>query len=473
MPQKSLLDFFGVGILFGEGDRKSFFLEEERVDSPALPTDEGNTNPSLMEKILHPDNLEIAWKKVKSNKGAPGVDGVTIKEFPSWRDRHWSSIAEKIRIGKYKPYPVRRVEIPKPDGGVRLLGIPTVLDRFIQQAVLQVLQPLIDPTFSDHSYGFRPGRSAHDAIRQAKAYVKAGYSIVIDIDLEKFFDRVNHDILMSRVAKLVADKQVLRLLRRYLQADIMAEGVHVESTEGVPQGGPLSPLLANILLDVWDKELERRGHRFVRYADDCTIFVRSMRAGDRVFKGMTKFLKRRLKLRVNRDKSAVGHPDERSFLGFTICRNEEEDRWELHISPKAIKRFRSKIRDKVVRRGRGQSLENTIKALNRILRGWCNYFGIVDNGTDLSSLDGWVRHRLRCIIWRRWKRPATRVRRLIALGISRKLAYMVGNCSIGPWRMSYNTVVNFALRNKFFHDDKGLLSLCRMWSEKHGSLDTF
>ena len=467
MPQKSLLDFFSVGILFGEDGRKSSSSRSEVwIVSPAFPADEGNTNPSLMEKILHPSNLEIAWKKVRSNKGAPGVDGLTVKEFPLWRDKYWSSISEKIRIGKYKPYPVKRVEIPKPDGGVRLLGIPTVLDRFIQQAILQVLQPIIDPTFSEHSYGFRPGRSAHDAVRQAKSYVNAGDTVVVDIDLEKFFDNVNHDMLMSRVAKLVTDKQVLRLTRRYLQGGIMSEGVHVESMEGVPQGGPLSPLLANTLLDDWDRELERRGHRFVRYADDCMIFVRSKRAGERVFEGITRFLETRLRLRVNRNKSAVGHPCKRSFLGFTICRNGEGGEWVLQVSPKAMKRFRVNIREGVVRRGRGQALEKTISALNRKMRGWFAYFGIVDGNFELSTLDAWVRHRLRCIIWRQWKQPLTRVRRLIARGISRKFARLVGNCSKGAWLMSRCTAMNFAFKNDFFHDEKGLLSLSRMWSKR-------
>jgi len=475
MRQKSLTDFFTVNILFGDDDRKPSIpgTEPSLTQHSQCMTGSTNQPQTLMEKILHPNNLEIAWKKVKSNKGAPGVDGLTIKDFPSWRDLYWPSIAEKLRMGKYKPYPVKRVEIPKPDGGIRLLGIPTVLDRFIQQAVLQVLQPMIDPTFSDHSYGFRPSRSAHDAIREAKAYVKAGYCFVVDIDLEKFFDRVNHDILMSRVVRFVEDKQVLRLIRRYLQTDVMIEGVHVSTTEGVPQGGPLSPLLANILLDVWDKELERRGHRFVRYADDCTIFVRSKRAGDRVFEGMTKYLERRLKLRINRDKSAVGHPGERSFLGFTICRNEEEDKWELHVSHKAVKRFRSKIREKVVRRGRGQTLGKSIESLNRLLRGWCAYFGIVDSDSELSTLDRWVRHRLRCIIWRRWKLTRTRVRRLVARGIPRWLAHLAGNCSKGAWFMSRSKAMNYAFNNAFFHDEKGLLSLYRMWSERYGSLDMF
>jgi len=472
MVQKSLADYFAVSILFGYDDRKSFIPGTEQPSPPTLPAYDGNTNQPLLEKILHPDNLEIAWMKVKRNKGAPGVDDQTVENFPPWRDRYWPSIAAKIRIGKYKPYPVKRVEIPKPDGGVRLLGIPTVLDRFIQQAVLQVLQPLIDPSFSDHSFGFRPGRSAHDAIREAKAHIKAGYCFVVDIDLEKFFDRVNHDILMSRVVKHVSDKQVLRLIRRYLQSGVLTEGALVSSTDGVPQGGPLSPLLANLLLDVWDKELERRGHRFVRYADDCTIFIRSKRAGDRVFEGMTKFLEGRLKLQVNMNKSTVDHASKWSFLGFTLRRTEDNCGWEIRVSPKSVKRFRAKVREMVVRRGRGQTLDKTIKGLNKLLRGWCGYFGIVDNETELTRLDSWVRHRLRCLIWHQWKRPRTRIRRLISLGISRRWALKTGKSSRGSWYMSYSRVVNFALKTSFFLRN-GLLSLYQMWYRKQDSLHTF
>jgi group II intron reverse transcriptase/maturase len=412
-----------------------------------------------MEQILHPENIEQAWKNVKKNRGAPGVDGVTVDDFPEWRASHWSSISAKLRSGKYKPYPVKRVEIPKPDGGVRLLGIPTVLDRVIQQAMLQVLQPMIDPGFSDHSYGFRPRRSAHDAVREAKAYVETGCDWVVDLDIEKFFDRVNHDVLMSRVARLVDDKGVLRLIRRYLQSGIMVEGVCVRSEEGVPQGGPLSPLLANIILDDLDRELERRGHKFVRYADDCNIYVRSEEAGKRVFESITRFLSDRLRLRVNRQKSDVGRPWSLSFLGFMVLRTPEG--FELQVSAKSEHRFRERVRS-MMRRARGQSLDNTITELNLFIRGWFGYYGIAGLPSVFDRLDGWVRRRLRCVLWRQWKCAKTRIRRLLARGVPRNLAVRAGASSRGPWHQAISYACHKALGIAFFVKS-GLFTMLLKW----------
>jgi RNA-directed DNA polymerase len=359
---------------------------------------------ALMEEVIEGENLKQALGRVKANKGSPGVDGMMVEELTGYLKEHWPSIREHLLSGIYKPQPVKRVEIAKPGGGIRKLGIPTVLDRFIQQAVMQVLQRRWDPTFSQRSYGFRPSRSAHQAVAQAQQYVAGGYRWVVDIDLEKFFDRVNHDKLMGEVAKRITDKRVLKLIRAYLSAGVMENGLVSAMEEGTPQGGPLSPLLSNIVLDELDQELERRGHRFVRYADDCNIYVGSRRAGQRVMESITGFITTRLKLRVNSEKSAVGRPWERKFLGFSLTSNREPRR---RIAPQAVKRFKERVRE-LTRRTRGISLEEMVKQLTVYLRGWREYFGFCQTPSVLQSFDEWVRHRLRAMAWKQWKRGRRR-----------------------------------------------------------------
>jgi RNA-directed DNA polymerase len=359
---------------------------------------------ALMEEVIEGENLKQALGRVKANKGSPGVDGMMVEELTGYLKEHWPSIREHLLSGIYKPQPVKRVEIAKPGGGIRKLGIPTVLDRFIQQAVMQVLQRRWDPTFSQRSYGFRPSRSAHQAVAQAQQYVAGGYRWVVDIDLEKFFDRVNHDKLMGEVAKRITDKRVLKLIRAYLSAGVMENGLVSAMEEGTPQGGPLSPLLSNIVLDELDQELERRGHRFVRYADDCNIYVGSRRAGQRVMESITGFITTRLKLRVNSEKSAVGRPWERKFLGFSLTSNREPRR---RIAPQAVKRFKERVRE-LTRRTRGISLEEMVKQLTVYLRGWREYFGFCQTTSVLQSFDEWVRHRLRAMAWKQWKRGRRR-----------------------------------------------------------------
>jgi RNA-directed DNA polymerase len=468
MRQKVLSDYCEDNRLFSEAGRKSAPSKGKPPMTPTPSAHDGDANPSssLMEQILHPDNLVKAWKNVKRNRGAPGVDGMTVDEFPEWWTQHRMTIETKIRNGRYKPYPVKRVEIPKPGGDIRLLGIPTVLDRYIQQAVLQVLQPVIDPTFSEHSYGFRPGRSAHDAMHEVMTHAQDGYTWVVDMDLKKFFDRVNHDVLLSRVARFVEDKSVLRLIRRFLQSGIMVKGVRVSSDEGVPQGGPLSPLLANILLDDLDKELERRGHRFVRYADDFSIYVKSKRAAERVLESITLFLAVHLRLQVNREKSAIGRSWNRPFLGFTVY--EYPDGWRFRISSGREARFRDRVRLIMMKWARGQSLDQTIQNLNRFLRGWFNYFGIADSPSPFRRLDGWIRRRLRDVLWRHWKKIKTRIRRLISLGAPRVMAIRTGKSSKGPWRTVRTRAVHKALGISFF-ENAGLFSMLQKWKENRGS----
>src|SRR5216110_1397399 len=366
----------------------------------SLPATHEHESPAstdrMMEEICEWENLKEAMWRVKANKGGAGIDGMTVDELPDYAEL--VVIREQLVNGTYTPQPVKRVEIPKPDGGVRKLGIPTALDRFVQQAVMQVLQRQWDQTFSDSSYGFRPGRSAHHAVAQAQQYIAAGYSWVVDLDLEKFFDRVNHDKLMGQVAKRVEDKRLLKLIRAFLNAGVMENGLVSPSVEGTPQGGPLSPLLSNIVLDELDRELERRGHRFVRYADDCNIYVRSERAGQRVMKSITRFITQKLKLKVNEAKSAVAQPQERKFLGFSFTAGPEVKRV---IAPKALERFKHRIRE-VTRRHRGVSLEKMIADLNPFVRGWAGYFGF-SQWRELPSLDGWIRRRLRCVAWVQWK----------------------------------------------------------------------
>jgi len=408
----------------------------------------------LLEAILSRENMMAALRRVVANKGAPGVDGLPVEQLWAHLVEHWPRIREELLAGRYCPAPVRGVEIPKPGGGLRLLGIPTVVDRLIQQAMHQVLMPLFDPGFSDASYGFRPGRSAHQAVLAARSHMAAGRRWVVDLDLEKFFDRVNHDVLMARVARRVADKRVLRLIRRYLQAGLMMGGLATVRSEGTPQGGPLSPLLSNILLDDLDRELERRGHAFCRYADDCNVYVRSRRAGERLMASLTCFLTRRLWLAVNRAKSAVDRPWNRTFLGYTVTAHQEP---RLKVAPKSVIRLRHKLQD-MVRQGRGRTLARTVETLTPILRGWINYFRLAQVKGIFEDLDGWLRHKLRCILWRQWKRPRTRVQRLMQRGLDETRAWASANNGRGPWWNAGASHMHDAFRTSFF-DQLALPSL--------------
>jgi len=409
----------------------------------------------LMELIVSRENMMTAYRRVMANKGAPGVDAMPVEQLKPHLAQHWPRIKEELLGGRYRPAPVRGVEIPKPGGkGMRQLGIPTVLDRLIQQAMHQVLMPIFEPGFPTSSYGFRPGRSAHDAVRAARSHVAGGRRFVVDLDLEKFFDRVSHDVLMARVVRKVADKQVLRLIRCYLQAGMMMGGAATARSEGTPQGGPPSPLLSNILLDDLDKELERRGHRFCRFADDCNIYVRTQRAGERVMASLTRFLADRLKLTVNRTKSAVDRPWKRTFLGYTTTAHKEP---RLMIARASVKRLRDKLKG-VFRAGRGHALDTTIKDLAPILRGWTAYFRLTESKGALEELDGWVRRKLRCILWRRWKRPDTRARQLRQRGLVEQRAKDSANNGRGLWWNAGASHMNDAFRKTFF-DTLGLISI--------------
>ena len=389
----------------------------------------GDEAPQLMEEVCARESMQAALKRVVSNGGAPGPDGMNVEDLLPHCREHWARIREELLGGTYCPEPVRRVEIPKPGGGTRTLGIPTVADRMIQQALLQVLTSIFDPTFSDASYGFRPGRSAHDAVRRAREHIAAGNRWVVDLDIEKFFDRVNHDILMSRVARRVKDKRVLLLIRRYLQAGTMEGGLMSPRREGTPQGGPLSPLLSNIYLDDLDKELERRGHLFVRYADDCNVYVRSEVAGRRVMTSLERFLWKRLRLRINREKSSVDRPWKRQLLGYTVTHHLKP---KLRVSPKAVKRLKAKLRG-TFRRGRGRSLAQTCEDLRPQLRGWTSYYRLAEVKVSFEELDAWIRRRLRCILWRQWKRPRTRAKKLRQRGFDAEHAHRSAYNGHGPW----------------------------------------
>lgn len=397
---------------------------------------------ALMEQVVGRENLMKALKRVVANKGAPGIDGMTVEELAPYLKKHWPRLRRELLEARYKPEPVRAKDIPKPGGkGTRRLGIPTVLDRFVQQSVLQVLTPMIDPAFSVNSYGYRPGRSAQMAVKAGREYVADGYRWVADLDIEKFFDRVNHDVLMARVARRVKDKRLLKLIRAFLNAGIMAEGVVEPKEEGTPQGGPLSPLLSNILLDDLDKELERRGHRFCRYADDCNVYVRSKIAGERVMDSLAKFLKKRLKLRLNREKSAVGRPWKRKFLGYSMTMRKEP---KLRVSREALKRVKGTLRQ-IFRRGRGRSLKKVIGEINRVTRGWYGYYRLAQRPEAFAELDRWIRRRCRWLLWRQWKLPRTRIRKLIALGTKRTEARTLVWFSRGPWRASKMPALNYAV----------------------------
>lgn len=416
------------------------FMAKPDPESPAL-------TELLMEEMCSQGNLEGAWKHIRRNKGGPGVDGMTISATKDHLREHWPSIRSQLLEGNYLPQPVKRVEIPKPDGGIRKLGVPCVVDRLIQQALLQVLQPHWDPTFSEHSYGFRPGRSAHQAVAQAQRYVAEGYGVVVDLDLEKFFDRVGHDSLMARLAERLSDKRVLKLIRDFLKAGVMENGLVSPVEEGTPQGGPLSPLLSNIVLDDLDKELERRGHRFCRYADDCNIYVRSPRAGERVMASVSRFLTKKLKLKVNQAKSAVARPEERKFLGFTISNDGSERR----IAPQALAKFKARTRH-LTRRTRGLSLEQVIEELAPYLIGWRGYFGFCQTPRVLTNLEARIRRRLRMYLWWQWHNGPNRFRELRRRGVPKFLAAVAAGSPTAFWRMSGHPGVQMALRNHLFHD---------------------
>ena len=418
-----------------------------RVEASSAGSGDGRPGSSdLMEQACERQNLRAALKRVRQNAGSPGIDGMTVGELPGYLRVHWPRLREELLAGRYQPQPVRRLAIPKPGGGERELGIPTVLDRFIQQALLQVLQPLFDPTFSDASYGFRPGRSAHEAVRRAQAYVQEGRSIVVDIDLEKFFDRVNHDILMGRLAKRIADRRILRLIRRYLNAGVLANGVVIERDEGTPQGGPLSPLLANVLLDEVDKELERRGHAFVRYADDLNVYVRTQRSGERVMTSLRKLFVK-LKLRVNETKSKVTRATKSRFLGFSfwIAAGRTIRR---RVAPQAIVRMKQRVRE-LTRRSAGRSLAQMCKPLGTYLSGWKAYFRLADTPRAFADIDGWVNHRLRAVQLKHWKRGRVIYRELVARGMPPEAARRVAANSRRWWRNSA-MALNMALPNDLF-----------------------
>jgi RNA-directed DNA polymerase len=396
-----------------------------------------------MEAIVERNNLRKALEQVRRNKGAPGVDGMSVNKLASHLKEHWLAIRAQLLEGTYEPQPVRRVEIPKASGGTRALGIPTVLDRFIQQAVMQVLQADWDPTFSAHSFGFRPGRSAHQAVARAQELIASGHGIVVDLDLEKFFDRVNHDILMGLVAKRVTDKRILKLIRGFLTAGVLIDGLVGPTEEGTPQGGPLSPLLSNLMLDVLDKELEKRGHCFVRYADDCNIYVRSRRAGERVMSGIERFLAKRLKLKVNKAKSAVAAPRVRKFLGFSFTIGASIKR---RLAPQTVARFKARVRE-LTRRTRGRSLAQIIEELSRYLKGWRAYFGFCETPSVLRGLDQWTRRRLRAVPWKQWKRGRTKFAELRRRGVGRDLAAQTAGSPHGPWRLSNSPALTLAFPN--------------------------
>ena len=425
----------------------------------ALRQDEVMTE-DLLEAVLASDNLARAWKRVKSNKGAPGIDGVTIEDWPAHARAHWTALREQINDGRYRPQAVRRVEIPKPDGGKRLLGIPTVTDRVVQQAIAQVLTPIFDPTFSDSSFGFRPGRNAHQAIRQVQATVKDGYRVAVDIDLAKFFDTVNHDVLMGLLGRTIADKRLLGLIGRYLCAGGLV-GEHIEPSDvGTPQGGPLSPLLANILLHQLDRELERRGHRFARYADDMVILVRSQRAGERVMRSITRYLQTTLKLTVNLAKSKVASMSECSFLGFTI--KGTKIRW----TDKALANFKHRVIE-LTGRSWGVSMEHRLHKLGQYLRGWFGYFGISEYYRPLPELDDWIRRRMRMCYWKQWRWVRTKIKHLLDLGVSPKTAIQHGVSSKSYWHMARTPAVQQALSNAWLKA-QGLLSVKDLWCKAQG-----
>jgi len=442
----------GDSLTTGAGEAQ----HRRKRETESLPTIDENESPTdserMMEEICEWENLKAAMWQVKANKGSAGIDGKTVDELPDYREL--VGIREQLLMGTYTPRPVKRVEIPKPDGGVRKLGIPTVLDRLVQQAVMQVLQKHWDGMFSNSSFGFRPGRSAHQAVAQAQEYIAAGYGWVVDLDLEKFFDRVNHDKLMGQIAKRIRDKRLLKLIRAFLNAGVMENGLVSPSVEGTPQGGPLSPLLSNVVLDELDRELERRGHRFVRYADDCNIYVRSEKAGQRVMESVKRFITKRLKLKVNEQKSAVARPQMRKFLGFSFTDGPEIRR---RIAAKAVERFKDQIRE-ITRKARSRSLAKTMSVLAPYMQGWRGYFGFCETPDVLIQLTGWVRRRLRAALWRQWKTPHRRRVMLFRLGVRGALAHDTAASSRGPWHIARTKALSIALSNEYFRS-RGFPSL--------------
>lgn len=434
---------------------------EQRVEqSPAQ--DEGKSSAELWRQVWANQNVTKALERVERNGGAPGIDGMTVEELRPYLREHWLEIRAALDQETYQPKPVRRVEIPKPDSGVRMLGIPSVMDRFLQQAMAQVLTLLFEPNFSPHSYGFRPGRSAHDAVKQAQAYVQAGYEWTADIDLEKFFDRVNHDMLMARVARVVKDKKVLKLIRAYLNSGVMVEGVVIDTEEGTAQGGPLSPLLSNIMLDDLDKELEKRGHKFVRYADDCNIYVKTQRAGERVMESVKTFLEKKLKLKVNPKKSKVDRASRVKFLGFSFFKRNGET--FIRIANRSKERFVEKLR-RLTKRTRSGKLEDILKEINQYTMGWMGYYRLANTPSVFEELDSWIRRRLRQMVWKRWKRGTTRYQNLVKMGIPKWRA-QGGAGGKSPWRMSNSPAIKEALSNARWRH-AGLKSLKTRYEELH------
>nr|BAD18235.1 reverse transcriptase-maturase-endonuclease of group II intron 0661 [Halalkalibacterium halodurans] len=415
----------------------------------------------MLERILSRENLIQALERVEKNKGSYGVDEMDVKSLRLHLHENWTSIRNEIIEGSYFPKPVRRVEIPKPNGGVRKLGIPTVMDRFLQQAIAQILTQLYDPTFSERSFGFRPHRRGHNAVRQAKQWMKEGYRWVVDIDLEKFFDKVNHDRLMRKLSSRIQDPRVLQLIRRYLQTGVMERGLVSPNTEGTPQGGPLSPLLSNIVLDELDNELEKRGLKFVRYADDCNIYVRSKRAGLRIMESVTSFIENRLKLKVNREKSAVDRPWNRKLLGFSFTRGKDP---KMRVSKESVKRLKQRIRELTSRR-HSMKMSDRLRRLNRYLTGWLGYYQLVDTPSILAQIDAWIRRRLRMIRWKEWKTPSARQKNLVRLGIKKAKAWQWANSRKGYWRVAHSPIMDYALNSEYWKG-QGLMSLAERYQTR-------
>lgn len=413
----------------------------------------------LMERIISKDNVLRAAERVVKNKGSHGVDGMDVKSLQIHLRENWRQIRQELQEGAYQPQPVRRVEIPKPGGGKRKLGIPTVTDRFIQQSIAQVLTTIYDPTFSKQSFGFRPGKRAHDAVKVAQSFIEEGYRWVVDVDLEKFFDKVNHDRLMTTLSQRIDDPNLLRLIRRYLQAGVMELGLVSPNTEGTPQGGPLSPLLSNIVLDELDKELEKRGHKFVRYADDCNIYVRTRRAGERVMKAVTHFIEKKLRLKVNKEKSAVDRPWKRKFLGFSFTQNKSP---KIRLAKTSIQRFKARIREHTSRK-KYMKMEDRISKLNQYLVGWIGYYQLIDTPSKLKELESWLTRRLRMILWKEWKNPRTKVRNLEKLGAGKK-AYEWGNSRKGYWRIAKSPILHKTLGRSYWRN-QGLKSLTARYEQ--------
>jgi group II intron reverse transcriptase/maturase len=436
--------------------------EHSYAPASAEEEDRNKVNTSkLLEKVLYRENLNLAYKRVKKNGGSHGVDGMNVEELLPYLKQHGENLKQTLLDGKYRPQPVRRVEIPKPDGGIRLLGIPTAVDRMIQQALAQVLSPIFEIEFSNYSYGFRPGRNAHQAIEQAQQYINEGYKVVVDLDLEKFFDRVNHDKLMYLLAKRISDKRVLKLIRAYLESGVMLGGLASPTREGTPQGGPLSPLLSNVMLHELDKELERRGHRFCRYADDCNIYVKSKKAGNRVMDSVSQFIEKRLKLKVNREKSAVDYPTKRKFLGFSFYYLKGIARIRVH--PKSHKRLKAKLKE-LTGRSMGISMEARIDKLNQTIRGWVNYYILADMRTHCQTTDEWLRRRLRMCYWKQWKKIGARLDNLVRLGVPRSKAWEFANTRKGYWHIANSHILATSLTNEYFRK-LGLSGLSDVYSK--------